>query len=160
MSNLRHRKEKFIETASWVVMVLLLIKYVPRNRLREANIAFLFKQVITWLFGLMVTEYRLIKYPYRMFFRKFTKSSFTFEYFVYPALCVLFNLYYPDKKNYLYKAFHYFWHTGIITLLELYALKYTRLIVYKRWTWYWTFVTVWISYYISRVYYKWFTRVG
>jgi hypothetical protein len=96
---LKHKAEKIIETSVWIIMTILLIKFVPRNRIREAWVIFLFKQFMTWIFGLVVVEKNLIRYPFRLFFKKATKTSFTFEYFVYPALCVLFNLYYPEKKN-------------------------------------------------------------
>jgi hypothetical protein len=155
---LAHKVEKTILISSWVVTLLLLILFVPRERVREAQIPFLFKQVITWFFGLFVVEKGLIEYPYRLFFKKSNKSSFTFEYFVYPALCTLFNLYYPEKRNALIKVIYYFFHTSIITFLEIIAVKYTKLIRYKKWTWYWSFITLWITYYISRVYYRWFYK--
>lgn len=85
-------------------MSFLLIKFIPKNMVREAHVAFLFKQLITCLFGLLVVENGNIKYPYRFFFKKSTKSSFTFEYFVYPALNALFNTYYPEKRNKYIKA--------------------------------------------------------
>ncbi|MBP1940358.1 hypothetical protein J2Z26_000077 [Bacillus luteolus] len=116
----------------------------------------MFKQVITWLFGLLVVEKALISYPNRLFFRKAIKSSFTFEYFVYPSLCALFNLYYPEKSNNVVKLIYYFIHTAIIAGFEIFAVKYTNLIKYNNWTWYWSFITMWLSYYISRIYHRWF----
>lgn len=153
------RKDKTIEISAWVITSLLLIKFIPKNKLREAHVAFLFKQVITWLFGLLVVENNLISYPFRLFFKKTNKASFTFEYFVYPALCSFFNIYYPEKKHTFFKLLHYFFHTGIITVFEIFAVRYTNLIKYKKWTWYWSFITIWISYYISRIYYRWFFKI-
>lgn len=150
-----HKVEKNIIISSWIITSLLLILFVPRDKIREAQIPFLFKQVITWLFGLVVVEKGFIEYPYRLFFKKANKSSFTFEYFVYRTL---FNLYYPEKRNALIKVLYYFFHTSIITFLEIIAVKYTKLIRYKKWTWYWSFITLWMTYYISRVYYRWFFR--
>ncbi len=153
MSN---KLDKTIELSAWIITSLLLVKYVPKNRIREAHISFLFKQVITWLFGLLVVEKGLISYPNRLFFKNAIKSSFTFEYFVYPALCSLFNLYYPEKRNKVAKLIYYFIHTAIITGFEIFAVKYTNLIKYNNWKWYWSFITMWLSYYISRIYYRWF----
>ncbi|WP_330218272.1 CBO0543 family protein [Ornithinibacillus contaminans] len=137
---------------------MLLFKFVPRNRIREAHVSFLFKQLITWLFGLLVVEKNLISYPNRLFFRKANRSSFTFEYFVYPALCTLFNLYYPEKPHIVKKLIYYLFHTSIITVFETFAVKYTNLIQYKKWTWYWSFITVWLTYYLSRIYHSWFFK--
>src|SRR3954464_586527 len=115
---MKNKAGKIIETSSWVIMSILLIKFVPRNRIREAWVIFSFKQFMTWLFGLMVVEKNLISYPSRLFFKKATRSSFTFEYFVYPALCILFNLYYPQKKSKKVKLLYHFAHTSFITILE------------------------------------------
>ena len=155
---MKHKAEKIIETSVWIIMTILLIKFVPRNRIREAWVIFLFKQFMTWIFGLVVVEKNLIRYPSRLFFKKASKTSFTFEYFVYPALCVLFNLYYPEKKSKIYKMYYYFSYTSFITVLELIALKYTKLIKYKNWNWYWTFSTLWILFYFSHMYYRWFFK--
>ncbi|WP_186576990.1 CBO0543 family protein [Aquibacillus kalidii] len=155
---MNNRLEKTIEILAWIVTTLLLIKYVPKNRIREASLSFIFKQAITWLFGLVVVENKLISYPYRLFFKKSNKASFTFEYFVYPSLCCLFNLYYPEKKQPIIKFAYYFIHTSIITVFEIIAEKYTDLIKYNRWKWYFSFITIWLSYYISRVYYRWLCK--
>lgn len=155
---MRNKLERTIEISSWVGITLLLLKYVPRDRIREAHVSFLFKQAITWLFGLLVVEKNLIKYPVRIFFKRANKASFTFEYFVYPALCSLFNLFYPEKRNNTSKLMYYFFHSGIITVFESFAVKYTKLIKYNRWSWYWSFITIWFTYYLSRIYYRWFFK--
>ena len=150
--------EKIIETSSWLVMTILLLKFVPRNRIREAWVIFSFKQFMTWLFGLLVVEKKLIRYPHRLFFKKATRSSFTFEYFVYPALCVLFTLFFPVNRRMIFKFLHYFTYTSLITFFELIALKYTKLIKYKNWDWYWTFTTIWLTFYFSQCFHEWFFK--
>jgi len=139
-------------------MSLFLLKFVKRNRIREAEVIFLSKQFMTWFFGLLVVEKGLIRYPSRLFFRKATKSSFTFEYFIYPSFCVLFNLYYPEKRSRLVKIVYYFAYSSLITSLELFAVRFTRLISYKKWKWYWTFLTLWLTFYLSRLNHKWFFK--
>jgi hypothetical protein len=153
-----YRREKIVISSAYVIMAFLLFRFVPKEKIRHAQVAFLFKQVITWLFGLLVVEKNLIEYPYRPFFKKANKGSFCFEYFIYPSLSSLFNLYYPVKSNYLVKIFYFFSHSALITIFEIWALKYTKLIRYKNWTWYWSFITIWISYYFSHAFYKWFFK--
>lgn len=155
---MNNKLDKTIELSAWIITSVLLFKYVPKNRIREAHISFLFKQVITWLFGLLVVEKNLISYPNRLFFKKANKASFTFEYFVYPALCSLFNLYYPEKSNSVAKLIYFFIHTSIITCFEIFAVKYTNLIKYNNWKWYWSFITIWLTYYVSRIYHRWFYK--
>ncbi|WP_231507700.1 CBO0543 family protein [Bacillus sp. UNC41MFS5] len=41
--------------------------FIPKNKIRLAVVAFLFKQVITFLIGLLVVEFGLIEYPVRSF---------------------------------------------------------------------------------------------
>ena len=154
----RYKLERKMEWSAIGISLLLLFIFVPRNRVREAHNIFLFKQAVAWLFGLIVVEKKLIKYPSRILFRNALKSSFTFEYFVYPAHCVLFNMKFPEKNNYLVKFLYYFIHISIITGLEVFALKYTNVIRYTNWKWYWSFITLWFTNYLSRIYHKWYMQ--
>ncbi|WP_345774222.1 CBO0543 family protein [Cytobacillus sp. S13-E01] len=155
---MRHKKDKSILVSTWIISLLLWLLFVPREKFREAQVSFLFKHIITWLFGLLVVKFNLIEYPVR-FFKRVNKTSFTFEYMVYPTLCALFNLYYPDRKNNFIKGLYYILHSSLITVFEVYAVKYTKLIRYKNgWKWYWSFTTIMLTYYVSRLYHKWFFK--
>ncbi|MGN7400811.1 CBO0543 family protein [Cytobacillus praedii] len=154
-----YKKEKTIIISSLTVTFLLIVRFVPKDKIREAQLIFLFKQVLTWLFGLIVVEMGLIKYPYRLFFKKASKSSFSFEYFIYPALSVLYNLHYPEKRKLLVRILFNTLYPSLITLLEMIALKYTRLIKYEKdWSWYWSFTSMFITNYLSHLYFKWFFK--
>lgn len=153
-----YRKEKTIIVSAYILSAFMLFKFVPKDKVRHATVIFLFKQVITWLFGLLVVEKKLIDYPYRMFFKRTYKASFCFEYFFYPVFSVLFNLYYPEKRNIVIKSLYNFLHTSLITSLEILIVKYTKLIRYKKWTWYWSFITIFYANYLSHVFYKWFFK--
>lgn len=153
-----NRKEKAIIVSSYIISAFLLLKLVPKDKIRRAIIPFLYKQVITWLFGLLVVEKNLIEYPYRPFFKKTYKASFCFEYFLYPVFSVFYNLYYPERRNIWIKILYNFIHTSVLTGLEVLIVRYTRLIRYKKWNWYWSFITMWFSNYLSHVFYKWFFK--
>lgn len=156
----RSKLERNIEISAWILASLMLLKFVPKNRIREASLAFLFLQLITWIFGLAVVEKNLIKYPSRLFFSKSDKGSFTFEYFVYPAICAVFNLHYPEKSNFFIKFFHFFFYTSVITICEIFAVKYTNLIKYKNWNAYYSYITLWTTFYFSRIFYRWFFKLN
>ena len=151
----KHKKEYTILISSWLIGIVLLITYIPRNKVKQSTVGFLFHQVLTWLFGLLVVEKGLIKYPVRLF-KKAHKTSFTFEYFVFPALSALFNVRFPEKVNWFYKAVYYFCYPTIITLLEVYAEKRTKLIEYIKWNSIYSFITMFLSFYVSRRFYLWF----
>ncbi|WP_332635051.1 CBO0543 family protein [Halalkalibacter flavus] len=150
-------KDEIILKLIWLVTIGLLFKYIPKNKLRHGILAFLYKQVVTWVFGLLVVEKGLIKYPVR-FFKKANKSSFSFEYFLYPSFSAIFNLNYPENKNRFIKFIYYIFHAGIITIIEVLAERYTNIIKYVKWKWYWSFITLGITYYSSRLFYRWFFK--
>lgn len=152
-------KENKIVVITWVSLVLLLFWLVPQDKIREASVIFLFKQALTWILGLVIAEKNLIEYPVRLF-KNATKSSFTFEYFAYPTICVFFNLYYPFEESIIYLFAHYFFYTTLITVFELLLERYTDLIIYLKWKWYWTWTSVFITFYISSLYYRWFFQLN
>ncbi len=142
-------------TFEWILTIILLIKFIPKNKIREAHVAFLLKQLITWILGLLVVQLKLIEYPVRLF-PYANKTSFTFEYFVYPSICAIFNVNFPEKKNLLGKFMYYFYYCTTITCLEVLVEKYTNILKYMHWTWYLTWITLFITFYITRKYCIWF----
>ena len=151
--------DHIILTSAWIAAILLLFLFTPRNKIREAHLIFLFKQVLTWIFGLLVVEFLFIEYPVREF-PYATRASFGFEYFVYPATCVIFILRFPEEGSWIKKlGWYLFWPTWM-TIVEVLLERYTDLVHYMNWTWYWTWITLLITFYIPRVYFKWFLKKG
>jgi hypothetical protein len=93
-------KEGIIEASVWIIMIIALLLFVPKNRMREASDVYLITQL---------------------------------SYFA--AYC------------------------SIMTLLEVLIGHYTQLIHYIKWTWYWTWISLFLTFYISRLYYVWFFRI-
>jgi hypothetical protein len=149
--------ERIILITIWVVTIIGLLFLVPRNKIREAHLIFLFKQLYTWLLGLLVVEFNLIQYPVREF-RFASMTSFSFEYFFYPAICVIFILHFPENKGWVAKTGWYILFPTWMTVLEVLIEKYTRLIDYHQWTWYFTWLTLLITFFLDRTYYLWFFK--
>lgn len=136
-----------------LITALLLIFTTPKEKIREASVIFLFKQTMTWSMGLIVVELGLIEYPIREFV-KAGGTSFSFEYFIYPSLCVIYNLRYPVGA--LWKKVG--WILGfpsIMTLSEVILERSTELINYIHWTWYWSWISLCLTFLISRVFFLW-----
>lgn len=150
-------KDIIILNFIWLATIGLLFKYIQKDKIRQGILAFLYKQFVTWMFGLLVVEKGLIKYPIR-FFSKANKSSFSFEYFIYPSMCAIFNVNYPENKNRFIRFLYIIFHTGILTFGEVLAERYTNLIKYIKWKWYWSFITIGLTYYSSRLFYCWFFK--
>lgn len=145
----------WIQVGALITTTIILLLFIPKEKKREAQLVFLFKLLITWFIGLFVVELRLIEYPIR-FFPYATRSSFTFEYFVYPAICAVFNIRYPVGKGWFRGFLHYSLFCSIMTGIEVLCLYYTDIIVYLHWTWYVTWITLFLTFFISRKYYLWF----
>lgn len=139
---------------SWIIAIVLFYFLVAASKLREAILGFLSMQVLTWPLGYLVVELNLIRYPVRVF-ETATQSSFTFEFFVFPIVSALYNLYYPrDSKvaGFLYTAIIVSVLTGAEVILE----KFTDTIEYINWEWYYSWISMFIVLYISYGIWKWF----
>jgi len=152
-------KEVIILFSAWIITILLLIRFVPKHKLREAQVIFFFKHIITWILGLLVVEFHLIEYPVRLFSYA-NKTSFSFEFFIYPSLCVLFNLHYPSLKSGRTQFLYYAGYCSAMTFIEVLVEKYTDIATYLHWSGLCTWVTLCITFYISRRYYLWHFKLN
>lgn len=150
-------KEYALITIEWLLTIILLIKFIPRNKIREAYLAFSFKQILTWLLGLTVVELGLIEYPVRLF-PNANKASFTFEYFVYPSICAIFNVNFPENKGNFNKLMYYCYYCTSLTIIEVIVEKYTNIINYIHWTWYVTWISLLITFFATRKFYIWYLK--
>lgn len=152
--------ERWIIVGIASLCILALIKLVPRNKSRDAWVLFLFLQVITWPAGLVAVEMGWIEYPIQLppQANAYNKTSFTFEFFLFPAVAIFFSLYYPAKANKVKALLYYLGFAGFFTFWEVILEKNTSLVRYDEWRWYWTLITVIISLFINHTYYVWFRR--
>lgn len=151
-------KDFIIIVIEWITMIILLVKFIPKNKIREAQVAFLFKQLLTWILGLTVVQLGLIEYPVRLF-PDATKTSFSFEYFVFPSICAIFNVNFPIKKSISRQFMYYFYYCTTMTAVEVIYERYTNILKYIHWTWYVTWISLFITFYITRRYYVWFFKL-
>jgi len=141
----------------WIVIIALLVKFIPKNKIKIALIAFHCTQLITWVLGLLIVQLKLIEYPIRLFTYA-NKTSFTFEYFAFPSFCAIFNVYYPEKKSAFGQFMYYFYYCTTLTVIEVFVEKYTDTLKYIHWSWYITWITLLITFYLTRKYCIWFFK--
>ncbi|MGN7401755.1 CBO0543 family protein [Cytobacillus praedii] len=122
---------------------------IPKNKIRLATVAFLFKQIITFLIGLVVVELGLLEYPVRLF-APINRTSFTYEYYAFPVTCAIFTVWYPHNRRTFIKLGYYITFTSILTLGEVIIEKNTDLIKYIYWEWYISWITICLSFYLRR----------
>ncbi|MBS4213959.1 MULTISPECIES: CBO0543 family protein [Neobacillus] len=129
--------------------------FIPKNKFRLAVVAILFKQVITFLIGLVVVELGLLEYPVRLF-PSVNRTSFTYEYFAFPVICAAFNVWYPNNRSTIFQLAYYVGFTSVLTIGEIIIEKYTDLITYIHWAWYISWISICLAFYISRLFCNWF----
>jgi hypothetical protein len=152
-------RDTIIIIVGWLITIVLLILFTPKSKFRHAIVIFFCKQFITWVLGIVVVELGLIEYPVRSFANA-TKTSFDFEYFIYPAFCVIFNLHYPNSKKFLPQFMYYVSYCTVLTVIEIIVERNTNIITYINWTWYITWISFFITFYISRKFYLWFFELN
>lgn len=144
----------------WILLFVYVVAtgilfLIPKNKNRLAVAAFLFKQVITFIIGLIVVELGLLEYPVRLF-ASINRTSFTFEYYAFPITCAIFNVWYPNNRSTLIQAGYYVVFSTVLTIGEVIIEKYTDLIKYIHWEWYISWGTICLSFFLSRLFCMWF----
>ncbi|MEQ2525797.1 CBO0543 family protein [Bacillaceae bacterium CLA-AA-H227] len=148
------RMEWWIIISVYVVATGILF-FIPKNKIRLSIVAFLFKQLITFLIGLVVVELGLIEYPVRCF-ASVSRTSFSYEYYAFPVVCAAFNVWYPTNRSLLYRMGYYAGYCSVLTVIEVIIEKHTQLIKYIHWEWYITWISLCISFFIVHVFCLWF----
>jgi hypothetical protein len=137
------------------VLATGILFFIPKRKRRLAVVAFLFKQIITFFWGLVAVELGLLEYPIRLF-ASINRTSFTYEFYAFPVICAAFNVWYPNGRSPLIQWGYYVGYTTVLTIVEVIIEKYTLLINYIHWEWYITWITVCLSFYIARIFCVWF----
>lgn len=151
--------ERWILVGVIVLSFLTIVKFIPKEKAREAFVLFLFLQVVTWPAGLFVVEMGWIEYPVQLLkdVNQYNRTSLTFEFFTFPIVAIIFSLYFP-KVRWFGAMLYYVGFAGFFTTIEAILEKTTRLVEYHGWTWYWTLITVIISLFLNHKYYLWFKQ--
>ncbi|MCY9663218.1 hypothetical protein P5G65_29545 [Paenibacillus chondroitinus] len=143
----------FIILAVWVISAIGML-LVPKRDRRKAHVAFLFQQFLSWILGLIVVENKWLEYPVRELQRNY--SSLTFEFIGYPIIAVYLNIYYPKVKKGWARFLFVLAFPTAITVIEVILETQTQLIKYHTWSWYWTFISIWVTLQLSLVFNHWF----
>jgi hypothetical protein len=149
--------ENIIEISSCIISIGLLFFFVPKNKFREASLCLFSMQSFTWILSGITVQLKLISYPVRFFSYAF-RTSFTFEYIVFPIVSVLFNLYFPRKKTKLIKIIYSLSFPSVIIIGEIIAEKYTDNIEYLKWNWFYSWSSMLITLLLAYGYYRWFFK--
>lgn len=150
-------KEHIIELSSCIIALGLLLFSVPKSKIREATLSLLFMQSLSWIFSGITVELKLIAYPVRFFSYAF-RTSFTFEYIIFPVVSVLFNLYFPRNGTLLKKISYTIAYPTVLIIGEVILEKFTDNIEYLQWNWFYSWISMLVTLIIVYSFYKWFFR--
>lgn len=152
--------ERWILIGILLLCVASIIIGVPKEKARDACVLFLFLQVITWVSGLFVAEMGWIEYPTQLFPKEndYNKTSFVNEFVLFPIVSIFFSLYYPEKVKWTVLCLYYIAFAGIYSGIEVVFEKFTTLVKYHGWKWYWTIITIIITLFLNHKYYLWFRK--
>ncbi|MBI0579665.1 hypothetical protein IEC97_20090 [Neobacillus cucumis] len=150
-------KEILILIFSWFISIFLMLKYIPKESKRTAQITFLFVSTITWIYEYIQLITGLVEFPFREF-NVATKMSFSLYYLVYPTFGVFFIILYPIEKEKRRFCIHYFVFVMAISTYSFFVEKYSSLIYYKKWNWFASFFSNLFILYIVKKFVYWFKK--
>lgn len=147
----------FIILLIWIVSVAALIAVVPRSKIREYLAVFLFFQALTWVFGIIFTEFDLMSAKIRLF-NKATKISFTSEFIFYPTMAVVFYRWFPTNAGKLRVALHYVLCVGVLLAYLYFLGNFTNIMRIKPSLYVQAFFNFTFEYWLTRQYVVWLTK--
>jgi hypothetical protein len=148
-------KNEYIELSIWVISIILILVFIPKKRIREAAISFMFTQLLTWIFGLLVVYFGLLSYP-KHFMANATDTSFTYEFLAFPVVSAIMNVRFPSGKPILLKIGYFLLFPTFLTGMEIILVHYTDLIVYNHWFWFISWVTISVTILVALGFHNWF----
>lgn len=138
----------------WILSGLLIF-CIPKDKVRIAIMAFLFKQMQTYPLGLMAVEWGLLAYPVREL-AEINRTSFTYEFWAYPMVCALSIAYFPQYSPRWKQLGYYALFTTGLTIIEVVLERFTNVIEYIHWYWFFTWATVFLTFLFTQLFCTWF----
>ncbi|WP_281279833.1 CBO0543 family protein [Cohnella pontilimi] len=120
-------------------------------QIKLALTAFLFKQWITCILGHAAVQFGLLAYPFRELAES-NRTSFTYEYMAHPVACAVFIVYYPSHRSRWIQIGYYVLFCTVLTVVEIVIQRYTDLIRYIRWNWFWSWGSLFLTFMVTRVF--------
>ena len=131
--------------ALWMFLILGIILVLIGFRkplTKEAILVFFMKAYFSTFIGVIVVEEKLLTYPVS-FLSGYFDTSILFEYLLYPIVCTFYYRTSHDSTFFgmVVQAVLY---SATITVIEVLLEKCTDLIEYHTWTWYYTFISLFL----------------
>ena len=148
--------EMFISLAAAVITLLLLIFAVDWRYFRDWVVVYLFKSLLDFVVSSPTVEHHLLEYPNRLLPNCYD-TSLLFELWVFPVLCILYNQTTREKGLSAILGYALLFSAGI-TVIEYLLELHTNLIRYIQWSWLTSYVTLTITFLLSRGFIAFYRR--
>jgi hypothetical protein len=148
--------ERIIIIGIWVIGALFIVLFIPRKKIREAIMAFLFCQALMWLIVLINVRLGLLRFPVREF-PSATDLPFTLNYFLWPAISVFYYIHEP-KSGFVTRSVYLLIYVAGTSLTHLAIAHYTQLMDYVKLKWYLSFLFPVFFFLATRFYCTWFFK--
>lgn len=139
--------EKAILYIMFVIGLLAFAFSLRKPPVKDWLLAFFITGYFALILGVVVVESGLLSYPVTIF--TYFDSSPLFELVLFPVISVYYyqTTFHSNVKGFLIQGFFY---TLIITIIEFFFLKYTDLIDYHTWKLSYTFISLYIFFFLIR----------
>jgi hypothetical protein len=148
--------EFVILIAMWAIGIISFLIFTPSRHHRKLIFGYLVCKTLIWLSTLFHVKFNLLIFPIREF-PKATDLLLTTEYFFYPLMCGFYIIYEP-KLNYFIRFLYLSSWISILVIVDVMIEKYTNLIEYIHYDWYWTWLNFFCLFALSNKIYRWFFR--
>jgi hypothetical protein len=132
----------------WGIGFLLVPFWIRKPPLKDWTIIFLLAGFLSGMLDLFVTANRRVTYSISLIGKKID-ISLLFDYLLFPTLGVFYNqaTFRSKIKGILWKALCF---SIPMTATEYWLEKYTKLVNWKNWSWYYTFASVTVVLWFER----------
>jgi hypothetical protein len=137
--------------------VFSILVFVRKKDMRKAFFAAITAQIFTWPTGILMVYTNKVTYPVRLF-PKATDSSFLHGYIMNPSVFAIYYIHYPRQARLIFRCTYTLIVTAIPILIEVIETKYTKLMEYKAWNVYYSWMLAIVVYNIIRWYLDWFFK--
>lgn len=137
--------------------ILSLLIFIRKRNIKSAFLAILVYQTFTWPAGLLLTYLHMLEYPVRLF-PKAIDSSFLNGFIINPSIFCIYYIHYPKKSKLAWRFLYTLLILTIPITIEFLNNKYTNLVKYKSWNWYFSLPLLLATYFISTKYSDWFIK--
>ncbi|WP_090115469.1 CBO0543 family protein [Cohnella sp. OV330] len=125
---------------SFLLLSMLVVRYLSGSCAREIWTVFLTMQTVKWFVGALKSEFRLVEFPVRLF-PYATHQDFVTDFALCPTMAVLYAMFVRERTLRV-QLFYALWFAAAYALWSWTMTRWTNLQVHLRWSSWFDFLLV------------------